>query len=58
MIDMSDQQVLVLVRAHIDKYGKAAAEKAGARAKALSEIGDAEGAEMWRRIAETIAREV
>lgn len=55
---MSDQQVLVLVRAHIDKYGKAAAEKAHARAKALSEIGDAEGAAMWRRIAETIARKV
>lgn len=55
---MSDQQVLVLVRAHIEKYGKAAAEKASARAKALSEIGDAEGAEMWLKVADTIARKV
>lgn len=55
---MPDQQVLVLVRAHIEKYGKTAAEKAMERAKALSEIGDDEGANMWRRVAETIAREV
>jgi hypothetical protein len=55
---MPDQQVLVLVRAHIEKYGKAAAEKAIERARALSEIGDDEGAEMWRQVAETIARKV
>ena len=55
---MPDQQVLVLVRAQIEKYGKAATDKAMERAKALSEIGDDEGAEMWRRVAETIARKV
>ena len=54
MISMPDQQVLVLVRAHIEKYGKTAAEKAMERAKALSEIGDDEGAKMWRRVAEMI----
>lgn len=53
---MPDQQVLVLVRAQIEKYGNTAAEKATERAKALSEIGDEEGAEMWRRVADTIAR--
>lgn len=58
MDDMSDRQVLVLVRAHIEKYGEAAAGKAEERAKALSEMGDAEGAKMWRKIAETIARTV
>jgi hypothetical protein len=58
VIDMPDQQVLVLVRAQIEKYGKAAAEKATERARALSEIGDEEGADMWRRIAETIARKL
>lgn len=55
---MPDQQVLVLVRAQIEKYGKAATDKAMERSKALSEIGDDEGAEMWRRVAETIARKV
>lgn len=52
---MPDQQMQVLVRAHLDKYGKAAASNALQRAKALSEMGDDEGAEIWRRIADMVA---
>ena len=55
MIDMPDQQLQVLVRAHLDKYGKAAAANATERANALSELGDDDGAYMWQRIADMLA---
>lgn len=56
MNNVPDQQMLVLVRAHIETYGDAAANKANERAQALAEIGDGEGAKVWQQIADTIAR--
>ena len=55
VIDLPDRQLQVLVRAHLDKYGKAAAANAQERANTLSEMGDDDGAKMWRRIAELLA---
>ena len=55
MIDMPDQQLQVLVRAHLDKYGKAAAANALERANALSELGDDDAAHVWQRIADMLA---
>jgi hypothetical protein len=54
---MTDLQLQVLVRAHLNRYGDAAAANASERARALSELGDAEGAHVWQRIADLIARE-
>jgi len=53
---MPDQQLQVLVRAHLEKYGEAAATKARERAKALTQMGDNDGAKMWQLIADMLAR--
>ena len=54
MIDTPDRDRAVLVRALLERYGEAAAEKAKARARTLSDLGDTAGAEMWLQIAEMI----
>ncbi len=46
----------VITDALVHSYGPEAARKAKARARALSELGDAEAAEMWRQIAERLGR--
>jgi hypothetical protein len=57
VIDMTDPQLRVLVRAQLDKYGQLAAANATERAKSLSEMGDEDGAHMWQRVAEMLAHE-
>ena len=56
MIDIPDRDIAVLVRSLIEQYGEAAEKKARGRARALADLGDTEGAEMWLQIAEMIAR--
>ena len=56
LIGTPDRGKAVLVRALLEQYGEAAAEKAKARSGALSELGDAAGAAMWLQVAEMIVR--